>query len=98
MRGSNMCDGARAPVRAFSSCLPQCIPLSDIIQSISRMMHHWLRVSISRPEQLPGPRRKDSVFIIQMPLTYSPRVHKHTHVYIEPFADRRIPTHGQLWT
>lgn len=96
-RGSNTCDGAHAPVRAFSSCLPQCIPLSDIIKSISRMMHRWLKVSISRPELLPVPRRKGSVFIIQMPLTYSPHVHKHTHVYIEPFTDRRIPTHGQLW-
>lgn len=81
MRGSNTCDGAHAPVRAFSSCLPQCISLSDIIQSISRMMHRWLKVSISRPEQLPGPRRKGSVFIIQMPLTYSPHVHKHTCIY-----------------
>lgn len=50
MRGSNTCDGAPAPVCAFSSCLPQCIPLSDIVQSISRMMHRWLKVSISRPE------------------------------------------------
>ena len=52
MRGSNTCDGARALVCASSSCLPQCIPLSDIIQSIFRMMHRWLKVSIFMPEQL----------------------------------------------
>lgn len=82
MRGSNMCDGAPAPVCAFSSCLPQCIPLSDIIQSISRTTHRWLKVLISRPEFSRG---KSSVFNHSNAADISPRVHKHTHVYIEPF-------------
>ena len=96
MRGNNMCDGAHAPVCAFSSCLPQCISLSDIIQSIFRTMHRWLKVSISRLE-LESLAKEFGVYHSNT-ADISPRVHKHTHVYIEPLPDRRIPTHGQLWT
>ena len=75
MHGNNTCDGAPAPVCAFSSCLPQCILLSDIIQSISLTMHRWPKVSISRLESL-----GESGVYQSNATEVSPRVHKHTHV------------------